>query len=275
MGCACCMWQLVFADIINNNKLSILYCNLPCFTDSIWYDRHLIHVCYVGYLMVHMIWLYLWPDCTLDSSTDYLYYCLYMLLQSWWSAVLLSYCTPLLYMHEHIFLFFLYTHCVWICTSRYWMFYFFDQVFIEIICFTRTRSFFLFDLVLLSSFLPHDFYSFLDFIYIRLISGFILLFTWNHVWTFICSITVISILFNRFLHLARVTLELACIRGVFSSRIYVIDSRRDSISAYFGKQGVIVFKKCINVFIFCYQGMWIEIIKTKGGYFHINKRNFL
>ena len=46
--------------------------------------------------------------------------------------------------------------------------------------------------------------------------------------TSIRSIAVISILFSRFLYLARVTLGLACIHRVFSSRIYVVDSRRDS-----------------------------------------------
>jgi len=51
-----------------------------------------------------------------------------------------------------------------------------------------------------------------------------------------CS--VIMIHFNRFILLVQVTLGLACIRGVFSSRIYITDSRRDSVSTYFGKQGV-------------------------------------
>ena len=33
------------------------------------------------------------------------------------------------------------------------------------------------------------------------------------------------------IYLVQVTLSLACISGVFSSRIYVVDSRRDSVSA--------------------------------------------
>ena len=40
------------------------------------------------------------------------------------------------------------------------------------------------------------------------------------------------------LYLVHVTLGLACIREVFSSRIYVADLRRDSIFAYFEKRGV-------------------------------------
>ena len=38
--------------------------------------------------------------------------------------------------------------------------------------------------------------------------------------------------------LVQVTLCLACIRGVFFSRIYVVDSRRDSVFTYFGKWGM-------------------------------------
>ena len=41
--------------------------------------------------------------------------------------------------------------------------------------------------------------------------------------------------------LFRLLLGLACIRWVFSSRIYVADSRRDSVSTYFGKRGMTGF----------------------------------
>ena len=65
---------------------------------------------------------------------------------------------------------------------------------------------------------------------------------------FICSllscvhiymcIAVIMIYHSRFLYLVQVTLDLACIREVFSSRICVTDLRRISAPAYFGKRGV-------------------------------------
>ena len=38
----------------------------------------------------------------------------------------------------------------------------------------------------------------------------------------------------------QVTLGLTCIRGIFSSRIYVVDSRRNSVSTYFGKRDMII-----------------------------------
>jgi len=72
MGCVYCMWQLVFADIINNNKLSIMYCDwlcLPyacilCCTPD---DTHNL----IGYLIllltvfitVHICYCVLWSDC--------------------------------------------------------------------------------------------------------------------------------------------------------------------------------------------------------------------
>jgi len=58
-----------------------------------------------------------------------------------------------------------------------------------------------------------------------------------HVWISICSIAVIMIYYSIFLYLVQVNLGLACIRGVFSSRIYVADSRRVSVFTYFGKRG--------------------------------------
>ena len=76
-----------------------------------------------------------------------------------------------------------------------------------------------------------------------------------HVWTLIRSIAMMVIHFSRFLYLVQVILGLACIRGVFSSRIYVADSRHDSIfhvfwearrdilhhATYFEKRGVTFF----------------------------------
>ena len=54
----------------------------------------------------------------------------------------------------------------------------------------------------------------------------------------ICIIAVIADYYSSDLYLVQVNLGLACIRGVFTSRIYVADSRRDFVSTYFGKRGV-------------------------------------
>ena len=43
------------------------------------------------------------------------------------------------------------------------------------------------------------------------------------------------------IQLVQVTFGLACIRGVFSSRIFIAGSRRDSVSEYFGKQDLTRF----------------------------------
>ena len=59
-------------------------------------------------------------------------------------------------------------------------------------------------------------------------------------WTSICSIAVVLIYDGRFLYLGQVILSLECMRGVFSSRIYVVDSRRDSVFMYIGKRGVTI-----------------------------------
>ena len=48
------------------------------------------------------------------------------------------------------------------------------------------------------------------------------------------------IIMVQILYLIQVTLGLACIRGVVSSRVYVADSRRDSVFTYFGKRGVTI-----------------------------------
>jgi len=45
--------------------------------------------------------------------------------------------------------------------------------------------------------------------------------------------------------LAQVILGLACIRGVFSSRIYVADSHRILALTYFGKRGMTISMQCI------------------------------
>ena len=65
MRCVYYMWQLVFADIINNTKLSTMYHYLIVLTTWLyiwfWYRLSLlIHVCYVGHPMIHMTWLDIW-----------------------------------------------------------------------------------------------------------------------------------------------------------------------------------------------------------------------
>ena len=46
------------------------------------------------------------------------------------------------------------------------------------------------------------------------------------------------ILYSLDLYLVQITLGLAYICGVFPSHIYIADSRRDSVSMYFGKRGM-------------------------------------
>ena len=48
----------------------------------------------------------------------------------------------------------------------------------------------------------------------------------------------VILIYGLDLYLVQVTLGLACMRGVFSSRIYVADSRRDSVFMYFEKRDV-------------------------------------
>ena len=72
------------------------------------------------------------------------------------------------------------------------------------------------------------------------------LFICYHVWIFICYI-VMMLITIAIIYLVHVTLGLACIRGVFSSRIYVADSRHDSVSMYFGKWGVTLLRSDCRV----------------------------
>jgi len=60
MRCIYCMWQLVFTDVINKNKLFIIYCNLTC--DHLWYrfhDRQILCTCHDGHLIALTTWLYM------------------------------------------------------------------------------------------------------------------------------------------------------------------------------------------------------------------------
>ena len=73
-------------------------------------------------------------------------------------------------------------------------------------------------------------------------------------WTFIYVIAVILIHPRFFLSLVQVTLDLTHIREVFFLRICDADPHRDSVSMYFGKQGVtnypLEFSKAESVFSF-------------------------
>jgi len=72
MGCVYCMWQLVFADIIDNkNWILHWHCRLKLIYTL--YDRHLTHVCDVGHPVIDT-----WPDYTSDSTTDCPYYYLFI-----------------------------------------------------------------------------------------------------------------------------------------------------------------------------------------------------
>ena len=73
------------------------------------------------------------------------------------------------------------------------------------------------------------------------------LFIWYHAWMLICDIVVIiDILWFRFIACSG-HLGLACMRGVFSSRIYIADSRRDSVFTYFEKRGVTEFMRIYGI----------------------------
>jgi len=74
-------------------------------------------------------------------------------------------------------------------------------------------------------------------LYIAFSTCFIPLFFCYHVWTSICVIAVILIHHSDYIACSGY-FRLSSVDGVFSSRIYVVDSRRDSVSTYFGKRGV-------------------------------------
>ena len=132
------MWQLMFTDIINNNELSIIYCddcvplNMYAMSDTWWYT---------------------WPDCILDSSTDCLYYYSYMLLHCWWSdcfIIIFYFITS--YTHA-LFPHFLHIHWeFWLPVQEFWLlgfahpgiwvFVFTEQVSEENMCIWGVRSLF-------------------------------------------------------------------------------------------------------------------------------------
>jgi len=70
-------------------------------------------------------------------------------------------------------------------------------------------------------------------------------------WSFIIMLLIHS--------LFRLHLGLACIYGVFFSRIYVADSRRVSAPAYFGKRGVTIFFLDQSTQVLCASELWINM----------------
>ena len=66
------------------------------------------------------------------------------------------------------------------------------------------------------------------------------LFIWYHLWTFICYIAVLSCHHSDYIAYSGY-FKLSIYTWIFFSRIYVIDSRRVSVSTYFGKRSVTGF----------------------------------
>ena len=67
-----------------------------------------------------------------------------------------------------------------------------------------------------------------------------------HLGSCVVIIYIIAVIVNYYgsdLYLVQITLDLACIRGTFSSRIYVADSYRNSVFTYFKKRDVTACKR--------------------------------
>ena len=167
---------------------------------------------------------------------------MYLVIQSVISAIVL------IIIYAHCFFctcsFPLYTHTLimvafwrpWICTSRYWTVvlmcrysmrrYALRGAWVLFLWFWYTYIFILVSYIspLTSVQLPFLFcYSLLSCVVLYVLLQ----------WPLIIMLLIYSLI--------RLHLGLACIRGVFSLRIYVADSRRDPIPAYFGKRGVTGF----------------------------------
>ena len=109
----------------------------------------------------------------------------------------------------------------WICTSRYWTLVSIMQVFEETVRLARNWTLSLLILV----FFP---FLFLLLFLIRVYHTWLLFYSLFHLRScvaFICIIVVIIDYYGSDSQLVQVTFGLACIRGVFSSCIYVADSR--------------------------------------------------
>ena len=111
------------------------------------------------------------------------------------------------------------------------------QVFDETVRFARSWILSLLILVFLHFLIP---VIILWFRYIILTFYFIPYFIWDSCVALICIIAVISY-YDCNLLLVQITLGLAYICGVISSRIYVADLCRDSVFTYFGKRGMTGF----------------------------------
>ena len=122
MGRVYCMWQLVFADITNNNELSIMNYDWMCSPDTCM-------LCWTQW--------YTWPDWTSDSITDCLYYCSYMLSHSWRSdciIIILYFITLYARAPSSLFYTLIGSLTPWICTSRPMIFLLLIRYLGRIIC---------------------------------------------------------------------------------------------------------------------------------------------
>ena len=186
MGCVYCIWQLVFADIINNNKLFIIYCDWLYSLDTCilcWTPDWKLDSGTDGLHLINRLWRHLTPDWTSDSvivCTYTIHLCLvcYFDIILYISFIVCSHvictCTfPFILTHS------LGVLTLWIYTFRYLMLYSIVQVFDENEHVARNLEFSLFDFWY-SYFLL--FRRFLDSRYILdLLLDFIFLFIWDHV----------------------------------------------------------------------------------------------
>jgi len=246
MGCTYYMWQLVFADIVNK-KTKILH----------WHRRHSIYTCYDRHLTPDCIpdWPILFKlsvtcypstcnmpiDILVYSIVSTLLFCSYYFLTK---ICFYSCITICLHVIRTCTFPFILTHSLevltpWICTSRSLYITLLSRYLERITRLTRSRS-----SLTWSSLLGIFLLFFVPIAVIILCIGLgiysIPLFICYHVWTFICSIAVILIHHSDYIACS-ITLGLACIRGVSSSRIYITNSHHDSVSTYFGKRGVTDF----------------------------------
>jgi len=115
IGCVYYKWQLVFIDIINNNKLSILYCNWRVILIVKWYYRHLILVltafiivhlyfaCYFSLISVYIFIVCLHVICTaLSSYTHWEFLALWICTFRFMYVILLTRCFEEVHTHEEV-----------------------------------------------------------------------------------------------------------------------------------------------------------------------------
>ena len=141
------------------------------------------------------------------------------------------------------FPFILHTHWVafwrpWICTFRYWMFLFYGPgIRWGWTCCKELEFLSTYSGIIVFLFISVDSVVFL--ILYTLLSV-VILYSFDSMCQHPYVVLQWCWFFIVIIWLAQVTLDLACIRGVFSSCIYIADSRHHSVFIYFGKRNVTI-----------------------------------